>query len=291
MRCSQFRAKLEPFTQPRGNKGTHLDRLIPINDPVPGPGAIQPRRPFQPFGPINWRETGRNSILNQLQLGAVRRFSNGLSFQIEYQWTKALSEQPYGIETPMDFRNARLDRGDADFVRRHWTTANYTYDLPFGKGRAYALDGIADRLFGGWRVAGITSFGTGLPFSVAYTSTTVGWPSGRADIVGNPVPANRSISRWFNPGAFAVPAPFTFGNSARNSQFGPGYFNWDTAVFKNTSLTERISLEFRVEAFNILNKPSFGTPASNISAPAQVGQITSMANTPRNIQFGLRLSF
>jgi outer membrane receptor protein involved in Fe transport len=274
-----------------GNKGTHLDRNLNINDPVPAPGAVQPRRPYQPFGTIAYRESGRNSILHQLQLGALRRFAAGLSFQFEYQYTNALSEQPFGITAPMDSFRAFLDWGHADFIRHHVATANYTYDLPFGRGRAMDLSGVADKVFGGWRLAGIVGFGSGEPYSVTFNSTMTGWPSNRADILGDPHLEDRSLDRWFNAAAFAVPAPFTYGNSARNLLFGPGYFNWDTAVFKNTLLTERLNLEFRAEFFNVLNHPSFNPPAANISVPAQVGRITSTFNTPRDIQFGLRLSF
>ena len=87
-----------------------------------------------------------------------------------------------------------------------------------------------------------------------------------------------------------MPAPFTYGNSARNLLFGPGFFNWDAAIFKNTMLTNKVRLEFRVEFFNVLNHPNFGLPASNISVPATVGRISS-ATDPRDIQFGLRLAF
>lgn len=274
-----------------GNKGTHLERLININDPGPRPGAVQPQRPYQPFGNILYSETGRNSILNQLQLGAIRRLSNGLSFQVEYQWTKAFGEQPYGIEAPLNNRNARMDWGNADFIRRHVLTSNYTYDLPFGKGRAFELSGLANSLFGGWRLAGIVGIGTGEPFSPAFTSTVVGWPSGRPDVVGDPHLDNPTIQQWFNPAAYAVPAQFAFGNAERNSLFGPGYFTWDASLMKNTAITERVNLEFRAEFFNVLNHPTFAPPASNISVPSQVGRITATANTPRDIQFGMRLSF
>lgn len=274
-----------------GNKGTHLDRQLNINDVVPAPGVVQPRRPFQPFGIINYYDSGRNSILNQLQLGVLRRLSKGLSFQIEYQLSKGLSEQPFGITAPTDFRNDRYDRGDMDFIRRHLTTANYTYDLPFGKGRTFEMSGLANTLLGGWQLTGILSFGTGEPYAVTFNSTTVGWPSSRADIVGNPTPANRSIDQWFNPAAYAVPQPFTFGNSARNSLFGPDLFRWDNGFVKNTRITERLNLEFRAELFNLLNHPSFDVPASNISVPSQVGRITSTVSTARDIQFGMRLSF
>jgi len=155
----------------------------------------------------------------------------------------------------------------------------------------FQLRGIADKLLGGWQLTGITSFGTGEPFSVTFNSTVLGWPSSRADIIGNPAVSNRSIDQWFNPAAFAVPAPFTYGNSARNLLFGPGYFNWDAGVFKNTLLTERINLEFRAEFFNILNHANFAVPASNISVPSTVSRISSTSNTPRDIQFGLRLQF
>jgi outer membrane receptor protein involved in Fe transport len=274
-----------------GSKGTHLDRNININDPVLAPGAIQPRRPYQPFGTIAFRESGRNSVTQQIQLGALRRFAAGLSFQIEYQYTNALSEQPFGITAPMDSFRAYLDRGHADFIAHHVTTANYTYDLPFGGGRRFPLSGIADKVLGGWQLAGIVGFGSGQPYSVTFDSTVTGWPSNRADVVGDPHLEERSLSRWFNPAAFAVPAPFTYGNSARNLLFGPGYFNWDTAVFKNTALTERVNLQFRAEFFNVLNHPSFNPPAGNISVASQVGRISSTSNAPRDIQFGLRLSF
>jgi hypothetical protein len=274
-----------------GNKGTHLERLFNLNDPPPAPGAVQPRRPYQPFGPITYYESGRDSIVHQGQLGILRRFSSGFAFQLEYQFTRALGEQIH-VLPPMDNRNTRLDRGNLDTIRRHFTALNYIYDLPFGRGRRFgsSVSGFAGKLIEGWQIAGISTFGSGEPYSVTFTSTTLGWPSSRADIVGNPEPGNRSISQWFNPAAFAVPAPFNYGNSARNMLFGPGFFSWDAALFKHTRITERVYLEFRAESFNVLNHPNFGLPASNISVPATVGRITS-ATDPRDIQFGLRLVF
>jgi hypothetical protein len=138
---------------------------------------------------------------------------------------------------------------------------------------------------------GILSKGTGEPFSVSFNSTVTGWPSNRADIVGDPYANARTLTRWFNPDAFAVPAPFTFGNSPRNVLWGPGYFTWDTSLIKNTAITERVNFEFRAEFFNVLNHASFNSPAANISVPNQVGRITSTFTGPRDIQFGARLSF
>ena len=274
-----------------GNKGTHLERLFNLNDPPPAPGAVQPRRPYQPFGAITYYESGRDSNTHQGQLGVLRRFSSGFAFQLEYQFTRALGEQIH-VLPPMDNRNTRLDRGNLDGIRKHFTALNYIYDLPFGRGKRFgsSVSGLAGKLLEGWQIAGISSFGSGEPFSVTFTSTTLGWPSSRADIVGDPKVSDPSIVQWFNPAAFAVPAPFTYGNSARNLLFGPGFFNWDAAIFKNTMLTDKVRLEFRVESFNVLNHPNFGLPASNISVPATVGRISS-ATDPRDIQFGLRLAF
>ena len=254
------------------------------------PGVVQLRRPYQPFGNINNYESGANSFLSQAQFGVVRRISAGLSFQAEYQFNKSLTEQPFGIAAPTNPFYARLDWGNADFIRTHYVIINFTCDLPFGKGRHYSLSGVKDIAFGGWQVAGISSLGTGQPFSVTFNSTVVGWPSSRADIVGNPNGAG-TISQWFNPAAYAVPAPFTYGNAARNSLFGPGIINWDQAMYKKFAITERIGLEFRAEFFNIMNHANFDVPAANISVPAQVGKITSTTSVPRAIQFGMRLTF
>jgi hypothetical protein len=274
-----------------GNKGTHLERQFPLNDPAPTPGAVQPRRPYQPFGSIAYYESGRDSILHQLQLSAIRRFAQGLSFQVEYQFSRALGEQVYGLP-PMDNRNTRLDRGNLDFVRRHVTRTNYVYDLPLGKGKRWlgSVTGAADKLLSGWQLTGIMAFGTGEPFSVTFTSQVLGWPSSRADIVGDPDISNRSTARWFNPDAFAVPAQFAYGNSPRNLLFGPGYFDWDVGIFKNTTIRENVVLEFRGEFFNFLNHANFGIPSANISVPSTVGRISG-ATDARTIQFGMRLRF
>ena len=133
--------------------------------------------------------------------------------------------------------------------------------------------------------------GSGLPYSVTFTSSVEGWPSSRADIVGNPGVSSPSINQWFNPAAFAVPQTFTYGDSAPYSLFGPGYSNWDMSIFKDFRLNERFRLQFRSDFFNTFNHPSFSNPASNISVTTQVGHIYSTSSDPRSIQFALRLSF
>ncbi len=278
-----------------GNKGTKLERNSNPNEPIMASGTVQPRRPYQPWGPITYWESGRNSILHQLQVGVQRRYASGFSLQAEYQFSRALNEFTFG-DAPANNQNFRYDRGNQDGIRRHWFVTNYAYDLPFGKGKKFLTDGkgISEKIVGGWRISGILSAGTGQPYSVNFSATQLGWLSSRANIVsgyGAATPSNQSIDKWFDPAAFAVPAPFTFGSSARNALFGPGLITWDAAVFKNFAITERVRASFRTEFFNMLNRANFGNPATNISAPANVGRIAATVTDPRTIQFGLRLEF
>jgi hypothetical protein len=109
---------------------------------------------------------------------------------------------------------------------------------------------------------------------------------------------NQSINNWFNPAAFAVPAKGTWGNLGRYVARGPGYWEADTALKKSIPITERVSLSFRAEAFNLFNHPIYGNPAANISARSSFGRITTILNngavgtgTPRRVQLMLRLDF
>jgi hypothetical protein len=275
-----------------GIETEHASQIFDINQPAPAPGPVQPLRPYQPFGPINLYETGQTANTQELQLSALRRFSSGLSFEAEYAWTKSLDSGGTDVTVPTDNRNIRLDRGNDPFIRQQYLVANYVYDLPFGRGERFlsSMKGPLNAILGGWETSGILTLASGLPYSVVFTSSIQGWPSNRANIVGNPAVSNPSLSEWFNPAAFAVPQPFTYGDSAPYSLFGPSFSDWNTAIFKQFSLTERYRLQFRAEFFNALNHPNFGNPNSNISVPSRVGTITS-AGSPRDIQLGLRLSF
>ena len=112
---------------------------------------------------------------------------------------------------------------------------------------------VPGKIVGGWGVAGITYLRTGQPFSVSFTSSTQGWRSSRADVtnVGALSRDERSITRWFDASGYSVPAPFAFGNSARNLLFGPGDIVFDVSFMKDTKITERIIKQFRAEFFNL----------------------------------------
>ena len=141
-------------------------------------------------------------------------------------------------------------------------------------------------------MASILQFRSGTPFGVGFSPNVAGWYANRADVVSsNFYPAGRDIEGWFNPAAFAVPAQFAFGSSARNMLFGPGQKIIDISFLKATSITEKFRTEFRAEFFNFPNHPSFGNPAANISVPASVGKIRGTSVEARVVQFGLKLLF
>jgi hypothetical protein len=195
---------------------------------------------------------------------------------------------------PQDPFNASADRGNSDQIRRHIFSAAYSYELPFGEGKALLsnVHGIPGKIVSGWGVSGITYLRTGQPFSVSFTSSTQGWRSSRADVtkVGNLSRDERSITKWFDASGYSVPAPFAFGNSARNLLFGPGDIVFDVSFIKDTKITERINTQFRAEFFNLPNHANFNNPGANISVPGSLGRITS-AGDPRQIQFGLKVLF
>ena len=276
-----------------GSEREHSGMIYPINTPLAAPGAVQPRRPYQPFGAISLYTNGQTANTQQLQLSLRRSYATGLTFEIEYSLTKALDSSPTDKGTPYVPNNWRLDRGNDPSIRTHYLVANYVYELPFGRGKRFLsnLPALPNAILGGWQTTGIVTAGSGLPYSVTFTSNVLGWPSGRANIAGDPSMASPSVSRWFNPAAYTLPAQFAYGNSAPNSLWGPGLVTWDMGVFKNFALYEHSTLQFRSEFFNTLNHPSFNNPQSNISVPSQVGTILSTSTGPRVVQFALRLEF
>ena len=269
---------------------TYLD---PINTPTLAPGPVQPRRPVPAFGDIALRTNGTTENTQMLQLSAIRRFKSGLSFGGEYAWTKQLINSVSDYTELTDPQNLLYDRGNDPGIRQQYFIGNYVFYLPFGSGHRFLsnLHGPLNILLGGWETSGIVTLASGLPYSVNFTSSVQGWTSNRADEVGDPHVSHPSLNEWFNPAAFALPTPFTYGNTGAYAYWGPGYSNWDTGVMKNFPVTERSSLQFRAEFFDALNHPSFSNPASNISVPSTVGMITATSDGPRIIQLALRLEF
>ena len=196
-----------------------------------------------------------------------------------------------------------MSRGPAAFSVQHQFNGNFSYELPFGRGKHWggAASGPVDKLMGGWQWNGIVTAQTGLPFTPTVGSNR----SGNGDIANPDVPnLNPAFSgpvilgtpnRWFDPNAFLLPTAGTFGNAGRNQFLGPNLISLDMSMFKKISINERWNLQFRAEAFNLLNRANFGQPTIGVFAGTSVspsaGVITSTATTSRQLQFALKLLF
>ena len=223
-----------------------------------------------------------------------RRFANGFSFLNAYTYGKALdyTSDNDGAVTVLNVYNiAGYNRGPASYDVTHTLSSSLIYELPFGR----------TSWWGGWQTSGILYFRTGLPVNIGQTQGVQSTATGnRPNTVGDPKLSDPTVEKWFDPAAYQPPADTTgtFGDTGRDTVRGPGQFNIDMSIIKNTHFG-RFNLELRCEAFNILNHPQFQLPNGTIGNAA-VGQITAMLQNPscalcgtteRQIQFAAKLSF
>jgi Carboxypeptidase regulatory-like domain len=251
--------------------GNRTDHLTYYNYNINIPGvqtlgvALQKQRPYQPWGVLDAVNSGNYSSTDQLQLEAQHQFANGFFLQGEYSWTRCLDDGPPtgGPQNPSD---PLADYGNCSFLRRHNLAVNYIYALPFGHGRHWLQQGVLSQVLGDWNVSGITTYMTGQPYSVSFAvpASITGWFGGRADIVPGVSPYIQDHSHevgalWFNPDAFAPPAPGTWGNSPRNGYFAPGAANWDISVMKDFHMpySEQHRLRVRADFFDAFNHYNF----------------------------------
>ena len=282
-----------------GNSTTHLNGQIDMNAPVPGPGAVNPRRPFPTFGAINLFTGFGHSSYNSLQLKLERRFRNGFSFLSSYTWSHALDNTQDTEDTtiatlPQNQFNTNAEKSSSGYDLRHRSVTSIIYDLPLGReGKWLSGSKAARAILGGFQLGGIFVMQTGQPVNPGVAGNPANTtnpirPNRLAD--GNLPRGERTIDRWFDKTAFAVPAAFTFGNSGRNVLVAPGLINLDLLVARNFTITDRTRLEFRGEFYNATNTAHFGRPNAVIGSP-QAGTITNTATPNRQIQLGLRLVF
>lgn len=285
-----------------GNVGRHLFEAINRNQAVPGPGDVDPRRPFyNSFG----LEQGlyqycncSNSNYNSLQTRLQKQFSRGVDFLFTYTWAKALDYRDEGSgNTPANTYDRANDYGPASWDREHTVTFTHNLDIPVGRNRRWQLgkNAIADAILGGWRLSGVHTFGSGLAFTPTVANAPLlndpDFGQVRADVVGNPNVSNPNANQWFNVAAFSEPQqPFRQGTAGRNSLRGPKLWESDLSVSKNLLLSERYKLELRADAFNVFNHVNLANPASQIDSSG-AGQITSIQVPMRQMQFGLHFGF
>jgi hypothetical protein len=279
-----------------GNRGLRLPRATLPNQPSPGPGGVDARRPYTNFGQINGLDSGGDAHYDGLQVQLEKRYSNGMQLMAGYTFSKCMSNSDSTfVGESTSIQNGRDFHQQQSLCTQHFSqrlTLSWLYDIPVGRGRTFLSNTsrAVDLLLGGWQINGIYTARSGSPFTVGQPGDfpNVGDGSARPDQIGNPNQvSNRSIDHWFNTDAFALAARYQWGTAGRNTVIGPGINNWDFSAFKTFSLDEKRKLQFRAEFFNLFNHAEFGFPGSSI-ATAQFGRISSTTRDPRDTQMSLK---
>jgi hypothetical protein len=303
-----------------GNQGHRLQRFITLNQPVPGlSDPILSRALYPELGNFQQVASVGQSYYHALAAKITRRLANGLQGLVSYTWSKSI-DNGSGLRT-LGSDPLKPERGDCSncewglsvFDARHRVTTSFLYDLPVGSGRKYLQSGPLGSILGGWQIGGIMRASTGYPLTVTsgvdQSRTAHGYdrpnvvPGVNAALAGN----QRSPSEWFNVSAFQMNPLGTFGNVGRSTLTGPGIFTIDFSAIKNVHIGAR-NVQFRIEAFNLLNRPNFGDPNTNMAQSnwnvagangvptaggGAFGTISeTRATVPmRELQFALKLGF
>jgi hypothetical protein len=293
----------------------------PSNFPAPLAGSPVPAGTFyippgtpkaNPALANTWTWFSRgDSNYHALQVDVNRRFNYGFSLRGVYTWSKSLDDgdsvngttagnAPGLVSNPY---NLHADYGLATYDVRNVAVINGIYELPFGKDRALAssLTGWRNALVSGWSVTSLVTLQSGFPFTpqLSYNPSNNGDTRNPVRPFVNPSFTGPAIlgkpNQWYDPNAFLQPPPNSgfYGNLGRDTLTGPGLATWDFSALKETSLHERMSLQFRAEIFNLLNRANFNTPNLIVFTPSGVsgtaGAISSTSTTARQFQFGLKL--
>ncbi len=292
-----------------GNTSRHLIGTIDLNQPFLTPTASvldeQNRRPFQPWGTINYQWAGLNSYYNGLQVSLDKRFSSGFFFHANYTWSHDIDygsvpqtfEKTIGQPVfPQNGRNIAAEKGNAAFDVRHRLVISYGWNIPAFRHNS----GVLHSVLGGWSVSGITTVQSGFPFTVIDSSdpSLTGEFADRPDVVCNPNSGPHTVQMWFNTSCFQATGPFGgpnhdgYGNAGRNIVTGPGLTEFDATLTKVIPIHESMNLEFRSEFFDLLNHPNFSAPGNDISAFQTFGVIlNTLPDSERQMQFALKFSF
>jgi hypothetical protein len=278
--------------QYQGNHTSHLDTTWQKNAPLPGPGAIQSRRPYQNFGNIQQIKNAENSNYNGMNLVFTQRMHKGMSAQLNYTWSHSLDMGLYStgggfIVNPY---NGKADYGNSNDDIRHRFVVNYVWDLPFFHSTSNRLLRTAA---GGWTLSGIASIQTGNPVNVTISQdqANTGQSNQRPNRVGAiHTNCGNALVACVNRSAFAQPALYTYGNSARNPFYGPGLVNFDTSLAKTFPIREQVAFQFRVDAYNTFNHVNWGPPNGNFTG-STFGNITTTSTNMRIFEFMGRFTF
>ena len=299
-----------------GNKADDLLLFANYNQAVPNNAAgslsLQARRPIPTFADITYAFNGGKSRYKAFQGKVEWRYRTDLMLLSSLTLSEAKDngagslENPNGnFPAPQDFYNLGAEFGLSAYHQPYNSTTSVIYSLPFGRGKRFGSDlpAALDTLVGGWQLAAINSVYSGEPVTLTYNQTSNaaivsgiqqdfrGANNYRPNVICDPYASTRTITSWFNRDCVVIPTDPSqpFGNAARNTVRGPGFWQVDMAASKTVPIGSRVKLELRVEAFNLLNRTNFRPPNGNRSA-AGFGTITSTYD-PRQLQLGAKVLF
>jgi hypothetical protein len=261
----------------------------------------RPELTFPNFATYIDSDWSGNSSYNAFNAKLERR-ARSMLFTMVYTYAKSIDSKSAaagigndvaGWQGFLNNNDVRRDRGLSEFDVDHRLVSSFVYELPVGRGRKFGgnLPKVVDAVVGGWQVNTIATFQSGFPMTISASDVgglndTQG--TNRADLVGDPNSGfTKGIKQWFNTAAFKQPAAGFLGTSGRGIMRLPGINNWDTGLFKNFTITEKLSFQFRFESFNAFNQTQWGGPIRNI-ADARFGQIQS-TRAARINQLGAKL--
>jgi hypothetical protein len=284
-----------------GTKTTHLQTSLTVNDPPPGPGAVQARRPLPQWGVRTFDNNIGYANYNALQVKLETRSWHNLTLLAAYAYSKCMDSS---ISGTLYFYERQRAVCNYDFPQVF--SPSFNYALPFGAGKAFLNDGgWVNQVAGGWQVAGIWTLRSGAPFTPtisndeANTGVSSQWPLliGKPKTVRSPdcwfyVQANKGCST-LSPGtaaAYAEPAQYTYGTPLRNTLRADDLNELDFTLLKTFPIREAGTLEFRSEFFNMFNHPTFAAPSANINSGSG-GQVSATLNSSREIQLAAKFTF
>ncbi len=302
-----------------GNHSVHQIGMEDLNQPFPGEYAqkgiisgdgitkanstlLNQIRPYVGWGPINFIAPVFSGNYNSLQTSFAKRFSDGSLVNLDYTWSKSLTNnQSDRTSPPQSIYNLASEYGPTQYNRTNVFSAHFVYLVPFFR----AQRGIIGHALGGWETTGIISYASGLPVTaltinvdpgglglLAAGGITAAQNAARPDVISNPNSgAPHKLNEWFNTAAFTqVPAgQYRAGNAPVGNIIGPGYETWDLSAFKNFHIINSLVTQFRAEAFNSFNHTNF-TDIGSTLAQGDYGQVDAAAQA-RVLQLAVKINF
>lgn len=287
-----------------GSRGTHLPFITDLNQVPESKLSANDSgdRPYSAFQSITGFNLEGLTNYHSLQAQISRRMSNGLDFNFNYTWSHMLSNQDssgwnsqQGTQTYQNAYDPSANYGASNFDIRNMFKARVIYELPFGNNKKYFNSSpVFNEIAGGWSVTGTWMGQGGTPFtpymltnnSYAQSSNMSWFPNQ----VGNPKRSDAGINGWFNTSAYQSPTAGTFGDTRRNSVYGPGLHIMNMAMRKRFPIYRNLAFDFSANASNVLNHPSFGQP-DRVIGTGHTAAITSVTTGGRSLELVGKIVF